>query len=154
VQTLYGDALLAAEQLDAAGTAYDAALAIDTDLPEALLGRAEVDLRSNHVNDALPVLQKVKDALPKRIRPPALQARRLTLLGHAYTLRNKRGDQDSARDALRDAIKLPGVPAEAYFWLAEALGGHSNSEARDAYHRYLELAPRGRYQDRAKRALQ
>jgi tetratricopeptide (TPR) repeat protein len=154
VQTLYGDALLAAEQLDAAGTAYDAALAIDTDLPEALLGRAEVELRSNHVNDALPVLQKVKDALPKRIRPPALQARRLTLLGHAYTLRHKRGDQDSARDALRDAIKLPGVPAEAYFWLAEALGGRSNPEARDAYHRFLALEPRGRYQDRAKRALQ
>jgi tetratricopeptide (TPR) repeat protein len=154
VMTLYGDALCAAEQFDSAGSAYDAALAIDAELPEALLGRAEVDLRENHVNDALPRLQKVKDSLAKRIRPPALQARRLTVFGHASLVRNKRGDEETARDALRDAITLPGVPAEAYYWLAEASGGRSSPEAREAYHRYLELEPRGRYQDRAKRALQ
>jgi tetratricopeptide (TPR) repeat protein len=154
VMTLYGDALSAAEQLESAGGAYDAALAIDAELPEALLGRAEVDLRTNHVNEALPRLQKAKDSLAKRIRPPASQARRLTLLGHAYLMRNKRGDEEAARDALRDAIKLPGVAPEAYFWLAEACGARSSPEARDAYHRYLELEPRGRYQERAKRALQ
>ncbi|HEY2734676.1 MAG TPA: tetratricopeptide repeat protein, partial [Polyangiales bacterium] len=153
VMTLYGDALVAAEQFEPAGTAYDTALAIDPELPEALLGRAEVQLHTNKVKEALATLQKARDALPKRIRPASLQARRLMLTGEAYASRNKRGDQDAARDALRDAVKQPNPPPAAYYFLAEALGGRANSEARAAYQRYLELDPHGRYQDRARRAL-
>ena len=153
VMTLYGDALYAADQVDSAAGAYEAALAIDSELPEALLGRADIQLRANRVKDALPLLDKAKQSLAKRIRPAALTGRRLTILGHAYVMRNKRGDMDSARDALREAVKLAGVPAEAYFWLGEALGGKASPEARAAYQRYLELEPRGRNQDRARRAV-
>lgn len=153
VMALYGDALCAAEQLDAADDAYGAALAIDTDLPEAVLGRADVLLRQARANDAIPLLQKAKEALSRRIRPPALEARRMMLLGRAYIARNKRGDADSGRDALREATALPGAPAEAFYFLAEALGGKANPEARTAYQRYLELEPRGKYRDRARRAV-
>ena len=153
VMTLYGDALYAAEQVDSAAGAYEAALAIDPELPEALLGRADIHLRADRVKDALPLLQTVKETLPKRIRPPALQARRMTILGHAYVMRNKRGDLEAAREVLREAVKIPGVPPEAHFWLGEALGGKVSPEARAAYHRYLELEPHGRNQDRARRAL-
>jgi tetratricopeptide (TPR) repeat protein len=151
--TLYGDALYAAEQVDSAAGAYEAALAIDPDLPEALLGRADIQLRANHVKDALPVLDKAKQALSKRIRPPAVQARRLTILGHAYVMRNKRGDMETARETLREAVKVAGVPPEAYFWLGEALGGKVSPEARGSYQRYLELEPHGRNEARARRAL-
>jgi tetratricopeptide (TPR) repeat protein len=153
VMTSYGDALVAAEQFEPAATAYDAALAIDPELPEALIGRAEVQLHANKVKEALALLQKAKDALPKRIRPPSVQARRLMVTGEAYAQRNKHGDQEAARDALREAVKLPNPPSAAYFLLAESLGGRANPEARAAYQRYLELDPHGRYQDRARRAL-
>jgi tetratricopeptide (TPR) repeat protein len=152
VMTLYGDALYAAEQVDSAAGAYEAALAIDPELPEALLGRADIHLRADRVKDALPLLEKVKQTLSKRIRPPSVQARRLTILGHAYVMRNKRGDLETAREALREAVKIPGVPPEAHFWLGESLGGKVSPEARAAYQRYLELEPHGRNQDRARRA--
>jgi Tfp pilus assembly protein PilF len=153
VMTLYGDALYAADQVDSAAGAYEAALSVDSDLPEALLGRADIHLRANRVKDALPLLQTVKETLPKRIRPPAVQARRLTILGHAYVMRNKHGDLETAREALREAVKIPGAPADAHFWLGEALGGKVTPEARASYQRYLELEPHGRNQERARRAL-
>jgi tetratricopeptide (TPR) repeat protein len=153
VMALYGDALYAAEQVDSAAGAYEAALAIDPELPEALLGRADIHLRAGRVKDALPLLEKVKQTLSKRIRPPLVQARRLTILGHAYVMRNKRGDLDTAREVLREAVKIPGAPPEAHFWLGESLGGKVSPEARAAYQRYLELEPHGRNQERARRAL-
>jgi tetratricopeptide (TPR) repeat protein len=152
VMALYGDALYAAEQVDSAAGAYEAALAIDPELPEALLGRADIHLRANRVKDALPLLEKVKQTLSKRIRPPSVQARRLTILGHAYVMRHKRGDLETAREVLREAVKIPGAPADAHFWLGESLGGKVSPEARAAYQRYLELEPHGRNQDRARRA--
>ncbi|HKU44866.1 MAG TPA: tetratricopeptide repeat protein, partial [Polyangiales bacterium] len=152
LQSLYGEALLAAEQLDGAAAAFDKALALDSSLPEALLGRAQVQLRAGKANDALPLLERARSALAERIRPPALRAQRLLLVGQAYTLRNKRGDADSAKAALRDATKLPGAPPEAFYFLGEALGGKTNPDARAAYQRYLELAPSGKYADRARRA--
>jgi predicted Zn-dependent protease len=153
LQALYGDALQAAQQLEAAASAYSAALAQDSDLPEALLGSAELQLVPSKVKAALELLHRADTALRGRIRPPGLRARRLYLLGRAYDVRNKRGDAEAAREALLEAVKLPGVPNDAYFFLAEALGGKGHAEARAAYQRYLELEPRGRYRDRARRAL-
>jgi tetratricopeptide (TPR) repeat protein len=153
LQALYGDALLAAEQLEGAASAYDKALSLDSGLPEALLGRAQVQLRTNKAKDALPVLEAAKRALADRIRPPAMHALRAVLTGQAYLLRNKRGDADTAKQVLRDAIKSTAAPAEAHFWLGEALGPKAASEARTEYQRYLELAPNGKYADRARRAL-
>lgn len=153
LQALYGDALLAAEQLEGAASAYDKALALDAGLPEALLGRAQVQLRTSKAKDALPVLESAKRALSDRIRPPALHALRTTLVGQAYLLRNKRGDSETAKSVLRDAIKQSAAPAEAHYWLAEALGAKAAAEARTEYQRYLELAPNGKYAERARRAL-
>jgi tetratricopeptide (TPR) repeat protein len=153
LQALYGDALLAAEQLEGAANAYDKALSLDSGLPEALLGRAQVQLRTNKAKDALPVLEAAKRALADRIRPPAMHALRAVLTGQAYLLRNKRGDADTAKQVLREAIKLSAAPPEAHFWLGEALGPKAASEARTEYQRYLELAPSGKYADRARRAL-
>src|SRR5262249_20916931 len=144
---------LAAEQLDGAAGAYDKALALDSSLPEALLGRAQVMLRKNDTKSVLSVLESAKQALSDRIRPPSLRALRATLVGQAYVVRNKRGDLHTAKPLLRDAVKQPGAPAEAQFWLGEALGPKGGAEARAAYQRYLELAPNGKYAERARRAL-
>ncbi|HKP57005.1 MAG TPA: tetratricopeptide repeat protein, partial [Polyangiales bacterium] len=152
LQALYGDVLLAAEQIEGAASAYDKALALDGSLPEALLGRAQAQLRAGKPNDALPLLERAKSALAERIRPPALRAQRFMLVGQAYMARNKRGDADSAKQALREATKINGAPAEAHYWLAEALGGKANPDARASYQRYLELAPSGKYAERARRA--
>ena len=153
LQVLYGDALSAAQQLEAAAAAYEAALALDTDLPEALLGRAELQLATAKPNDVLATLARAQSALGSRIRPKALQARRLLLQGRALAQRNKRGDADAAREALHAASELPGAPADAFYFLAEALGGRSNPEAVTAYRRYLELEPRGRHAERVRRLL-
>jgi tetratricopeptide (TPR) repeat protein len=153
VMVLYGDALFAAEQIDASAGAYDAALALDAGLPEALIGRADVYLRAERPADALEVLDTAQKALPARLRPPQLRARMLGILGHAYIMRNRKGDLETARALLREANGIASAPAEVLFWLGESLGGKITPEARAAYHRYLELEPGGKYADRATRAL-
>jgi tetratricopeptide (TPR) repeat protein len=149
---LYGDALYAAEQVNPAAGAYEAALAIDAELPEALLGRAEVHLRAERPGEALELLDRAKASLATRLRAPEARARMLTLFGHAYVQRAKRGDLEAARDALRQAIALS-PPAEAYFWLGEAVAGKITPEAAAALKHYLELEPSGPYAARARRSL-
>jgi thioredoxin-like negative regulator of GroEL len=150
---LYGDALYAAAQVNAAAGAFDSALAIDAEFPEALLGRGEVDIRAERFQEAVDVLEKAKTSLAARLRAPELRARMLTLLGHAYVLRAKKHDLETARDLLREAVKLPNPPAESFFWLGEALGGRITPESAAAFKRYMELEPQGDYVARAKRAL-
>lgn len=150
---LYGDALYAVDQVDSAAGAYDAALALDSTLPEARLGRAETYLRAEKPKDALEQLDKVKATIGDRLRPPSLRARMLMQYGHAYVQRDKRDDLEHARDMLREAVKIPGAPAEAFFWLGEALGGRKTPEAASALKHYLELAPKGAYAERARRSL-
>lgn len=150
---LYGDALYAADQVNAAAGAYESALALDGGLPEALLGRAVVHLRAERPGDALELLEPLRAELTSRLRAPAFHARVLTQLGRAYVQREKRGDGDRAREALRKAVRLPNPPAEAYFWLGEALGGRKTPESAAALKRYIELEPDGYYAERAKRAL-
>jgi cytochrome c-type biogenesis protein CcmH/NrfG len=153
VLALYGDILHVAEQVDTAAGAYEAALAIDPEFPEALIGRAEIHVRAERPQDAFPLLESAQAALATRVRPPELRARLLSALGHAYVMRNKRGDLESARTALREAVQLPGATAETFFWMGESVGGKITPEARAAYQHYLEAEPSGKYADRARRAL-
>ena len=149
---LYGDALYAAEQVNPAAGAYDAALAIDAELPEALLGRADIHLRAERPQDALEMLSRARTALSTRLRAPEVKSRMLTLFGHAYVQRAKRGDLEAARDSLRQALAGK-PPTEAYFWLGEAVAGKITPEAASALKRYLELEPTGQYAGRARRSL-
>jgi tetratricopeptide (TPR) repeat protein len=150
---LYGDALFAADQIDSAAGAYDQALELDSELPEARLGRADTYLRAERPKEALVHLDKLKSTLGDRLRPPSVRARMLMQYGHAYIQRDKRDDNENARIVLREAVKLPGAPAEAFFWLGDALGGRKTPEAAAALKHYLELAPKGPFAERARRAL-
>jgi tetratricopeptide (TPR) repeat protein len=112
-----------------------------------------VHLRAERAGDALELLERAQRALATRLRAPEVRARALALIGHAYVQRDKRGDEERARDVLREAVRLPNPPAEAYFFLGDALGGRRTPEAAEAFKRYLELEPKGDYADRARRAL-
>ena len=57
-------------------------------------------------------------------------------------MRDKRGDLETARTALREACAKR-APAEAYFWLGESLGAKAHARSHGAYQRYLELEPSG-----------
>ncbi|MET0389897.1 MAG: tetratricopeptide repeat protein, partial [Polyangiales bacterium] len=102
---------------------------------------------------ALATLERATRSLHARVRPPAFTARRLVLLGRVLMARNKRGDLDAARAALREAVQQPAAAADTFFYLGEALRGQDAAEARAAYQRYLELAPRGPLRAHALRAL-
>jgi TolA-binding protein len=94
--------------------------------------------------------------LQERLRPPAQSARRQLLLGRTLLQRKKRGDAEAAVRALQSATGQPDAPAEAYFFLGEALSARKDKDkagAQGAYRRYLDLAPNGAYRQRAQRML-
>jgi len=154
LRALHAEALLTAAQISPADSEIDAALALDPGLPEALLGRAELQLRANKTKDALATLDRAESALRERLRPPAVSARRLILLGRTLTQRKKRGDAESAVRSLRQVTSQPAAPAEAYYFLGEALTlAKDKAGAGEAYRRYIELAPSGVYRQRAQRML-
>ncbi|MFK7988590.1 MAG: tetratricopeptide repeat protein [Sandaracinaceae bacterium] len=150
VLALYGDALLSAGQAEPAAEAFEAAIEADSGSPEALIGQADLAVRSEREDDAVGLLERVATSLETRIRPPRFEARRLTLLGRAQLLARER---EAARDALRAAIELDGTPSEAHFFLGEALSGENSPGARAAYEQYLELAEDGPFAGRARRAI-
>jgi tetratricopeptide (TPR) repeat protein len=150
VIALYGDALYEANETTSASREYERALGLDAGHPEALLGYAQVLVRGEKYGDAETILERAREALDRRIRPPALRARYFVLLGKAQL---ERGDLDAARTSLREATTLAGAPAEAWFQLGEALSGANAPEARASYTRYLELAPDGPFAARARRAI-
>ncbi|UJR81663.1 tetratricopeptide repeat protein [Sandaracinus amylolyticus] len=150
VLALYGDALLAAGQVEPSAAAYEQALALDADSPEALIGRAELYVRGEAERDAAPLLARARTSLTSRIRPPRLHAR-LSMLEGRVALMSR--DMETARTKLREATAVAGVPAEAFFHLGEALAGENAPDARAAYERYLQLAPEGSFASRARRAI-
>ncbi len=152
VLALYADALLAVGQAEPASEASAAALEADAGLPEALVGQAELAVRSEREDDALELLGRAQRVLEQRIRPPAMHARIHTLAGRAHLLRGRSGEED-ARTALRRAIESEAAPPEAHFFLGEALAGENSPDARASYERYLELAPEGAFAARARRAI-
>ncbi len=151
VVAAYGDALLGAGEVDASAAAFDRALTIDANLPEALLGRAELYVRGESERDAAPLLERATASLTSRIRPPSLHARLGMLRGRVLLAAH---DTSGARDALTEASTMAGAPSETWFFLGEVLSGARAPEARAAYEHYLEVAPSGTYADRARRAVQ
>ncbi len=71
--------LAGAGEASAAGEAFDRALGIDAELPEALLGRAALHVEAGEARDAGPLLDRATSSLEHRIRPPSLRTR-LTVL--------------------------------------------------------------------------
>ena len=152
---LYGYALYAAGRVDESAGVYNAALKVDPELPEALVGRAEVDVRAEKPDSALQFIRRAESSLKTLTRPPAFRARMLTLKGHAFVQRAQSGDFDQATQALFEAVALPGVSSEAFFWLGEAQAGARRPRvATAAYQRYMALDPQGIFVARAKRALE
>lgn len=152
VLALYADALLAVGQAEPAAEAYAAALDADAGLPEALLGQAELAVRSEREDDALELLERAARVFEQRIRPPSMHARLHTLVGRAQLLQGRSG-AEAARASLRRAIETEAAPPEAHFFLGEALAGENSPESRASYERYLELAPEGAFASRARRAI-
>jgi colicin import membrane protein len=150
---LYGHALYRLDRVNVAAWAFERALALDASAPEALIGRAEVHLRAERPADALALLDRAERALSHRALAQDERARMYALVGRAYVERHGIGDRDQAVVALQKALALPRPPSEAYFWLGEALGGRNTPPASEAFKRYLQLEPTGRYVERAKRAL-
>ena len=152
VLSLYADALLRSGEVEAALANYERALEIDSGLPEALLGRAELAVRAEISREARTYLERAERSLARRIRPPRLHGRLHLLTGRSYLNDGARGRED-ARRSLRRAVEFDRVPEEAWFYLGEALAGENAPEARQAYQRYLEVAPEGPYSGRARRAI-
>jgi len=150
VLALYGDALFESGEVDLAAQQYDAALTLDAGAPEALFGRARVALRAERAVDVRVYVDRLKAALISRVRPPALRARMLLVEGQLALLAR---DPEAARPLLREAVSLPGAPAEAHFFLGESSYSVDTPAARAAYERYLELAPTGEFADRARRSI-
>ena len=148
-RALYADALRMAGQGQAAAELYEGVLAADEGHPEALLGYAEVLLRGDKAREAERIVARAESALEERIRPPAARARMLTLRGRVAL---EQRDERAATTALRAATEMPSAPAEAHFYLGEALAGRDSPAAREAYQKYLELAPEGPLAGRARRA--
>ncbi|MBX3250187.1 MAG: tetratricopeptide repeat protein, partial [Myxococcales bacterium] len=150
VIALYGDALYAAGETLAAAETFERAMAIDAAHPEALIGYATSLVRGEKYREAGEILTRAATALERRIRPPALRARMLALRGRVGL---ERGSRDAALRDLRAATEIAGAPAEAWFYLGEALAGRSSPDARAAYEGYLERAPNGPLAARARRAI-
>jgi hypothetical protein len=84
------------------------------------------------------------------VRPPRVHAALLLTQGKIQILGQ---EYSSAKDKLAQAVTMPGVPAEAYFWYAETLAKTKTAGASESYGKYLELAPNGYFASRAKKAL-
>jgi len=143
---LYARALLAAGRVAAASNAYSASMQRDARLPEALLGRAEMAVRSRRPTDAMRLLSRIDQA---SLRPEHV-TRFLFLRGRAQLMA---GERAAARRTLEQVVQRAGAPTQAHFFLGEAHAGRDYRAAREAYERYLELEPRGYYATRARRAL-
>jgi tetratricopeptide (TPR) repeat protein len=150
VLALYGDALFAADRVDSAAGAYDAAIEIDEAHPDALVGRAMAALRAEKTKQVGELIARAEAALGARLRPPSLRAKLLLTQAKVEILAQ---GYSAAKEKLARAVSLDGAPAEAYFWYAETLAKTKTAGATDNYAKYLELAPNGYYAGRAKKAL-
>jgi len=151
--TVFGDAAYAARRIDVAARFYRAARRLERDFPEALYGSAMAAIRATRPDRAIALLGRLLRSLDKEIRPPELRAKALTAMGHAFVQKVNGGTSEKAYQELQKAIAIESAPIEAYFWLGESVAGIRATEARRAYKYYLEVAPNGRYAERANRAL-
>lgn len=151
VLAAFGDALAGAGESSAAAAAFDRALAIDADSPEALLGRAELDLaESNGQRDAAPRLERAATSLRSRIRPPTMQTR-LAVLRARVAIANH--DQAAALLLLQQATSGEAATPDAWFYLGEVLSEAHSPDAAAAYQHYLDAAPNGPHAAAARRGM-
>ncbi len=148
---LQGNALMALDKWEEGAAAYDAAIELDENQPDALIGRAQAAQRAGRVETVLPWTTRAEAALQLHPRPPAVRAVLLTVEGRIALAKN---DAAGAHEKLARAVAFAGAPAESVYWYAEALlKGKAPQEANEQFKRYLLLAPNGPYAARARKAL-
>jgi tetratricopeptide (TPR) repeat protein len=150
VLAAFGDALAGAGEADAAGAAYDRALAIDADSPDALIGRATLFVDANAARDATPLLDRATTSLESRIRPPSMRARLITLRARLAMAAH---DMGGARLLLEQATGLAGAPADSWFFYGQTLTAAHSTDAAAAYQHYLDADPNGAHVTEARRAM-
>ncbi|MBL4635484.1 MAG: tetratricopeptide repeat protein [Kofleriaceae bacterium] len=129
-QTLLGVTLLSQEKIDAARDAFDRALALDAELPEALIGRGNTALVADSPELAIPYF---RDAIDAAGGDQELLSEVYHALGRAY---RSSGDLGKAIRELRKAAAESGGNSAIIADLGDALsidGSRSHTEAR----RYL-----------------
>ena len=149
--TARADALYAQGHAGVAASYYRRALELDPDYAPALVGMGQGILRAKKYSDAMRNASRALQLARGVDARPGLEAAAIYQMGRVHY---ERGDRDAARRLFRQSISLPGTPAEAWFYLGEALSSDNSPAARDAYQRYLELVSEGHLADRARRAIQ
>ena len=150
VLAAFGDALAGAGENDAATAAYDRALTIDADSPEALIGKAQLAVETGHERDASPFLDRAEHSLESRIRPTLMHDRikvlraRVAIAGH---------DNAAALLLLQQVTSGTSPMPDAWFYLGEVLTAAHSGDARAAYQHYLDAAPNGSHASAARRAV-
>jgi tetratricopeptide (TPR) repeat protein len=125
-----GAAYFATGDYQNAGIQYRHALRFKPSSPAALLGLANIHLKSGEEDQALTFLEKVERAAPGDFVPHYLK-------GTAY---NRLGRYREALEELNAALRLGAVDPEVYYHLARAYGGLGKTEERrEALARFAEL---------------
>jgi tetratricopeptide (TPR) repeat protein len=149
--TRRADSLGARAEPASAAQFYRRALEIDPDYAPALVGIGRSLLRAEKYAEVMRNATRALELARGVDARPGLEAEALYQIGRVY---HQRGEEDTARRLLRQAISLPRVPGEAWFYLGESLAQDNSPAARDAYEKYLELKPNGHLSERARRAIQ
>ncbi|KPK14071.1 MAG: hypothetical protein AMJ62_14205 [Myxococcales bacterium SG8_38] len=149
--TEHADTLYAQGQTALAASYYRRALEIDADYAPALVGMGRGILRAEKYDEAMSNATRALQLARGVDARPGLEAEAIYQMGRVHL---ERGDRDAARQLLRQSVSLTGAPAEAWFYLGEALASDNSPAARRAYERYLELETSGPLADRARRAIQ
>jgi tetratricopeptide (TPR) repeat protein len=149
--TARADALYAQGHTGVAASYYRRALELDPDYAPALVGMGQSILRAKKYSDAMRNALRALQLARGVDARPGLEAAAIYQMGRVHY---ERGERDAARRLFRQSISLPGTPAEAWFYLGEALSSDNSPAAREAYDQYLELVPEGHLADRARRAIQ
>jgi len=148
--TARADELYAEGHSGLAASYYRRALEIDPDFAPALVGIGQSILRAKKYSEAMKNATRALQLARGVDARPGLEAAAIYQVGRVHY---ERGELDAARRLFRQSISLPGTPAEAWFYLGEALSRDNSPAARQAYERYLELVPKGHLADRARRAI-
>jgi tetratricopeptide (TPR) repeat protein len=149
--TARADSLYAQGHTGVAASYYRRALELDPDYAPALVGMGQGILRAKKYSEAMRNASRALQLARGVDARPGLEAAAIYQVGRVHY---ERGERDAARRLFRQSISLPGTPAEAWFYLGEALSSDNSPAARAAYEKYLELVPEGHLADRARRAIQ
>ncbi len=136
---------------DAKDTLEKAGLRTKND-PRLWMGFALIDIKMNKAKDAVEKLKRAQSELNDAPHPALWQSHLDVLIARVH-LGQKKPKTKDALESLKRAISAAQVDVEAYFWLGEVQSKSDAPAAREAYKKYLELAPKGAYAERANKAL-